>query len=73
MLVNFQCLDVQLIRILVGQGPSVLAVSTGGSCMDIFLLSIIFLVHPSLWEMARYGLTYCLKELFNSKKPTILH
>ena len=38
--VNFQCRGVLLIRIIVGQGPIVLAVGAGGGCMDIFLSSI---------------------------------
>ena len=40
---NFQCRGVLLIRIRVGQGPSVLAVGAGGGCLDIFLSSIISL------------------------------
>ena len=31
------------IWIIVGQGPTVLAVGAGGGCLDIFLLSIISL------------------------------
>ena len=36
MLGNFQCRGVLLIWIVVGQGPTVLAVGAGGSCLDIF-------------------------------------
>ena len=36
--VNFQCWGVLLIGIIVGQGPSVLAVGAGGGCLDIFSL-----------------------------------
>ena len=41
--VNLQCLGVLLIWIRVGQGPTALAVGAGGSCLDIFLSSIISL------------------------------
>ena len=36
--VNFQCLGVLLIFIIVGQGPIALAVGAGGGCLDIFSL-----------------------------------
>ena len=36
--VNFQCRDVLLIWIIVGQGPTVLAAGGGGHCLDIFSL-----------------------------------
>ena len=39
--VNFQCRVVLLIRIIVGQGPTALAVGVGGGCLDIFFLSSI--------------------------------
>ena len=38
--VNFQCRGVLLIWVMVGQGPTVLAVGAGGGCLDIFLSSI---------------------------------
>ena len=38
--VNFQCWGVQLIWIIVGQGPIVLAVGAGGGCLDIFSLPV---------------------------------
>ena len=38
--VNFQCRSVLLIWIIVGQGPTVLAVGAGGGCLDIFFSSI---------------------------------
>ena len=41
--VHFQGRGVLLIWIRVGQGPSALAVGAGGSCLDIFLSSIISL------------------------------
>ena len=60
--VNFQCRGVLLIWIIVGQGPTVLAVGAGGGCLDIFSLVYQFsLLSPSLWETARYRLKYCLK------------
>ena len=40
-LVNFQNRGVLLIWILVGQGPTALAVGVGGVCLDIFFLSSI--------------------------------
>ena len=39
--VNFQCQGVLLIWIIVGQGPTALAVGAGGGCLDIFFLSSI--------------------------------
>ena len=41
--VDFKCQGVLLIRIIVGQGPTVLAVDAGGGCLVIFLSSIIYL------------------------------
>ena len=46
------------IWIIVGQGPTALAVGAGGGCLDICLSTIT----PSLWEAARYRLKYCLNE-----------
>ena len=66
---NFQCQGTLLIWIIVGQGPSVLAFGEDGSCLDIFLLSIISLfLSPSLWEMAIYRLKYCLRGPLHKKK-----
>ena len=60
--VNFQCQGVLLISIIVGQGPSALAVGAGEGCLDIFSLVYHFsFLSPSLWETARYRLKYCLK------------
>ena len=39
--VNFQCLGVLLIWIIVGQGPAVLAVDAGGGLFGQFFLSSI--------------------------------
>ena len=58
------------IWMIVGQGPSALAVGPGGGCLDILTLIYPFSpLSPSLWEMARYRLKYCLKGPLNPK-PT---
>ena len=52
-------------------GPIVLAVGAGRGCLDIFTLLYLFSsLSPSLWEMARYRLKYCLKGTLNPKQPT---
>ena len=48
MMGNFQCWGVLLIRIIVGKGPTVLAVGAGGDCLNIFLLPIISFFFLSL-------------------------
>ena len=50
--VNFQCLDVLLIWIIIGQGPTALAVGAGGGCLDIFFspLSLLFSFSLSLGD-----------------------
>ena len=59
------------IWIIAGQGPIALAVGAGGGCLDIFTLLYPFSpLSPSLWEMARYRLKYCLKGPLNPKQPT---
>ena len=58
------------ILITVGQGPIALAVGAGGVGLDIFTLSILSPLSPSLWETARYRLKYCLKGPLNPKQPT---
>ena len=69
--VNFQCRGVLQIWIIVGQGPVALAVGAGGGCLDIFSLICPFSpLSPSLWEMARYRLKYCLKGPLNPKQLT---
>ena len=66
--VNFQCL---LIWIIVGLGPTSLAVGAGGGCLDIFSLIYHFsFLSPFLWETARYRLKYCLKGPLSPKQPT---
>ena len=70
--VNFQCRGVLLIWLIVGQGPTPLAVGAGGHCLDIFTLIYLFSpIPPSLWETARYRLKYCVKGPLNPKQPTL--
>ena len=58
------------IWIIVGQGPSVLAVGAGGGCLDIFfLVSHFSFLTPSLWETARYRLKHCLKGPLSPNQP----
>ena len=69
--VNFQCRGVLLIWIIVGQGPTAIAVGAGGGCLDIFSLDCHFSVlTPSLWETVRYRLKYCLNGPLSPKQPT---
>ena len=59
------------IWMIVGQGPTVLAVGAGGVCLDIFTLIYLYSpLSPSLWVTARYRLKYCLKGPLNPKQPT---
>ena len=68
--VNFQCRGVLLIWLIIGQGPTALAVGTGGGWLDIFTLIYLFSpLSPPLWEAARYRLT-CLKGPLNPTQPT---
>ena len=61
------------IWIIVGQGPTVLAVGAGGGCLDIFtLIYPFFPLSPSLWDTARYRLKYCLKGPLNPKSTNQL-
>ena len=41
-MIHLQCWDYLLISMIVGQGPTALAVSAGGSCLGIFLSSTFF-------------------------------
>ena len=59
------------IWIIVGQGPTALAIGVGGGCLDFFSLVYHFsFLTPSLWEMARYRLKYCLKGPLSPNQPT---
>ena len=58
------------IWMIVGQGPTALAVGAGGGCLDMSLLYPFSPLSPSLWEAARYRLKYCLKGPLNPKQPT---
>ena len=56
---------------IVGQGPTALAVGAGRGCLVIFPLIYLYSpLSPSLWETARYRLKYCLKGPLNPKQPT---
>ena len=51
--------DVLLVLIIVGQGPTALAVGAAWVCLDIFSHVYDFSrPSPSLWETARYRLKY---------------
>ena len=41
------------ILLIVGQGPTALAVGSGGGCLDIFTLIYLFSSLSFLWETAR--------------------
>ena len=59
------------IWIIVGQGPTVLAVGAGGGCLNIFSFVYHFsFLSPSLRETARYRLKYCLKGPLSPNQPT---
>ena len=61
------------IWMIVGQGPTALAVGAGGGCLDIFTLVYPFSpLSPSLWETARYRLKNCLKGLLKLIVPHAL-
>ena len=45
------------IWMIVGQGPTALAIGAGGGCLELFLFSFIFallFLSLSLWEKTRY-------------------
>ena len=63
MLGKFSMPGILLIWMIVGSGPTALAVGAGG---DVGHFSTLFFL--SLWETARYRLKYCLKGLFNPKQ-----
>ena len=47
--VNFQCRGVLPIWLIVGQGPTALAVGAGGGCLEIFTLIYFSLLFLSLF------------------------
>ena len=56
-------------------GAIALAVGAGGVFFGHFSLVYLFSFYLPLWEMARYGLNYCLKGPLNPKtinQPTTL-
>ena len=63
------------IWIIVGQGPTALAVGADGVVWTFFLSSIIslFLLPLSLWDTARLRLKYCLKGPLSPNQPTNQH
>ena len=68
---NFQCRGVLQIWVIVGQGPTTLAVGAVGVVCTFFSpLSFLFSFTLSLLETARYRLKYCLKGPLSPKQPT---
>ena len=65
--VNFQCRGVLLIWVIVGQGPTAVAVGAGGVVRSCLLSTSL---SPSLLEAAQYRLKYCLKGPLNPKQST---
>ena len=62
---------VLLIWIIVGQGPTVLAVGAGEGCLTIIFSRLSSpLFSPSLWETTLCRLKYCLKGTLNPQQPT---
>ena len=64
---NFQCLGVLLIWIIVGQGPTCACSRCGSGLFGHFFLSSIFSI---FFLPLRYRLKYCLKGPLNPKQPT---
>ena len=65
---------VLLFWIIVGQGPTALAVGAGGCCLAILsLVYHISLLSLYLWETARYRLKYCLTAPFTQNNQPIYH
>ena len=56
--------------IIIRQGLTALAVGAAGVAWTFFLLSIMSLLSPFLWETVRYRLKYCLKGPSSPKLPT---
>ena len=65
---------VPAVSMIVGQGPTALAVGAGGGCLDIFtLIYPFFPLSPSLWETTGCRLKYCLKGPLNPKSTNLTH
>ena len=59
------------IRMIVGLGPTALAVGAGGDMFGHFYLLYLFATpSPCLLEAVPYRLNYCLKRPLNPKQPT---
>ena len=71
--VNLQCLGILLFWIRVGHRPTAVAVGACGVSLDIFSLSIIFILSHSLFETARCRLKYCLKGSLSPKQSIYAH
>ena len=72
--VNFQCRGVlqrARARLVLGQGPTALAVGAGGDCLNIFTFLCFSPRSPSLWETTRYRLKYCLKWPLHPKQSNL--
>ena len=60
---KLQVQSVLLIWIIVGQGPTALAIGAGGGSLDIFVSHLTSsLLSPSFRKAARYRLQYCHKK-----------
>ena len=55
---------------LVGQGPTALAVGAGRGCLDIFTLYLFSPLSPSLWGTVRCRLKYCLEGPLKNNQST---
>ena len=58
------------IWMIVGQGPSALAVGAGGVFGRFYSIYRFLSLSPSLWKTAQYRLKYCLKGPLHPKQPT---
>ena len=68
---NLPVLGRPTIWMVVGQGPTALAVDAGGLVLGLFTLIYSFSpLSPFLWKTARYRLRYCLKGPSNPNQPT---
>ena len=69
---NFQCRGVLLVRKVEEQGPTaVLAVGAGKNCLDIILLSLLYLCSFSVsLTDCSIKTEYCLERTINQSQPT---